>query len=90
MKIFLILFFFMTSVFALERKAVAEYIVSGPKLTVKNLEMTFKIYPPDDIKALSKGNYLLIYKKDPGLFSLEKAGGKTLKVQPNSIYKSLK
>lgn len=90
MKYFLVLLFLTTTVFALEKKVAAEYIVAGPNLSVENLKKTFKKYPPDELKALNRGNYLLRYKKDPGLLILEKAGGKTLKIQPNFVYKSLK
>lgn len=90
MKYFLILLFFTTSVFALEKKTVAEYIVAGPNMTAETLKITFKKYPPDQVKPLSKGNYLLRYKKDPGLQALKKTAGKSLTIQPNFIYKSLK
>lgn len=90
MKTFLFLLFLTTTVFALENKVITEYIVSGSNLSVENLKKTFNKYPPDEVRSLRKGNYLLRYKKDPGLLLLKKAGGKTLKIQPNIIYKSLK
>jgi hypothetical protein len=90
MKFFLILLFFSTSVFSLEKKTVAEYIVAGPGITAETLKMTFKKYPPDNIKPLSKGNYLIQYKKDPGPLTLQKIGGKSLTIQPNFIYKTMK
>lgn len=90
MRFFLVLFFITTSAFALEKKSITEYIVAGPDLSIVKLKSTFKNYPPDEMKALQKGNFLLRYKKDPGMAALEKVGGKTLKIQPNFVYKSLK
>lgn len=90
MKYFLILLFFATSVFALEKKTVAEYIIAGPNMTAETLKITFKKYPPDQLRPLSKGNYLIQYKKDPGLEVLKKAAGKNFKIQPNFSYKALK
>lgn len=90
MKYFFILFFFATSVFALEKKGATEYIVSGPGISIEVLKKTFKRYPPDSFRPLSKGNFLIQYKKDPGLKALQNSAGKTLKIQSNFIYKTLK
>ncbi|MEA9358557.1 hypothetical protein SHI21_20135 [Bacteriovorax sp. PP10] len=89
MKFFLILLFFSTSVFSLERKALTEYIVTGPHMTAETLKSTLKKYPPDQLRPLSRGNFLIQYKKDPGVAALKKIGGKNFKIQPNFVYKSL-
>lgn len=90
MKYFFIFLFLVTSVFALEKKTVAEYIIAGPNMTAETLKITLKKYPPDQLRPLSKGNYLIQYKKDPGLDALKKAVGKDFKIQPNFSYKANK
>lgn len=76
-----------TNAHALERKS-AEYIISGKAITETLIKSTLKAHQPDQIRPLSKGHYLVKYKKDPGLKTLQKSADKVFQISPNQSYKA--
>ncbi len=74
---------------ASETRVSGEYILTTKiDYTEKDIESLFKEKP--EVKILFKNHYLLKFKQDPGLTSLEKnLANKDIKIQPNFKYNIL-
>ncbi len=65
-------------------------------MTIKNtknkeaLALKLEKLPPQKIRPLGPGVYLIKYEKDPGLKKLSETLGKDISVQPNLPYKAKK
>lgn len=78
----------MVDAFSASRQRPIEYIVTTkPVLSEEKLESALSPHKPTTVKSLGNGQYLLIYKSDPGLKELNKAGLGQFTIQPNHKYK---
>lgn len=86
MKALLVLL--MVDAFSASRHRPIEYVVTtNPILTEAKLENALSPHKPESVKSLGNGQYLIIYKSDPGLNELNKAGLGQFTIHPNRKYK---
>lgn len=83
--------FILLLLFGFKKPLEGEYIV-----TIKNTEnkealaLKLEKIPPQKMRPLGPGVYLIKYEKDPGLKKLSETLGKDISVQPNLPYKAQK
>ncbi|MBY0415669.1 MAG: hypothetical protein K2Q18_15960 [Bdellovibrionales bacterium] len=68
-----------------------EYILTVDNtLSIEAVKLSLTGLPPDEIRALGNGMYLLKYQKDPGVVAFKSNSLKGLTIQKNLTYKAFK
>ena len=86
MKILLLLMISMA--YPAPRHRPVEYILTAKAaLTEAQVSSALETHKPDSIRFLGNGQYLIVYKTDPGAQKLDKAGNGVFTISPNLKYK---
>ena len=65
-----------------------EFILTGKtSLSEAQITTALQAHKPDTIRFLGHNQYLIVYKTDPGVQELNKAGSGVFSISPNLKYK---